>query len=91
MARLAAAKAFDLRKDTVRNLNQFLHRQLKDTTQVRVVNPDGAHSIAQWKQPVIAIGPIKLVTALDRALNATSVAAFTPPKAIESPSTVSVN
>jgi hypothetical protein len=43
---VVASKAFDLRKEKVRALNQFLHRALNGTTEVRVVNPDGAHSIA---------------------------------------------
>ena len=46
MAQVVASKAFDLRKEKVRALNQFLHRELNGTTEVRVVNPDGAHSIA---------------------------------------------
>lgn len=46
MARVAAAKEFDLRKDTVRRLNQFLHKELNGAARIRIVNPDGAHSIA---------------------------------------------
>lgn len=37
---------FDLARQTVRELNQFLHGDLDGTTQVKVENPDGAHSIA---------------------------------------------
>lgn len=43
--RLATVE-FDLKKQTVRELNQFLHHGLGDTRHVRVLNPDGAHSIA---------------------------------------------
>ena len=46
MAHVADAKAFDLRKDTVRKLNEFLHSKLNGERRVRVLNPDGAHSIA---------------------------------------------
>jgi glutamate synthase domain-containing protein 3 len=38
---------FDLAAQTVRELNQFLHNGLAGSTRaVRVINPDGAHSIA---------------------------------------------
>ncbi len=37
---------FDLEKQSVRELNQFLHGDLKGVEAVRVENPDGAHSIA---------------------------------------------
>ena len=37
---------FDLAKQPVRELNQFLHGDLKGVETVRVLNPDGAHSIA---------------------------------------------
>ena len=45
----AAAQAcaeFDLAKQSVRELNDFLHKRIGDTRRVRVLNPDGAHSIA---------------------------------------------
>jgi len=45
MARVST-REFDLRTDTVRNLNQYLHKELNGTGHMRVVNPDGAHSIA---------------------------------------------
>jgi glutamate synthase domain-containing protein 3 len=38
--------AFDLEQQTVRDLNQFLHGDLRGVEQVAVANPDGAHSIA---------------------------------------------
>lgn len=41
-----AIAEFDLRKQTLRELNQFLHTGLGATRRVRVLNPDGAHSIA---------------------------------------------
>ena len=41
-----AAAEFDLRRQTVRELNQFLHHGIAGTRHVRVLNPDGAHSIA---------------------------------------------
>ena len=37
---------FDLAKQSVRELNQFLHRALGATKKVLVLNPDGAHNIA---------------------------------------------
>jgi methylamine---glutamate N-methyltransferase subunit B len=37
---------FDLRRQTVRELNQFLHGNLRDVHEVIVANPDGAHSLA---------------------------------------------
>jgi len=37
---------FDLRKRSVRELNEFLHRRLDGTRRVRALNPDGAHAIA---------------------------------------------
>jgi glutamate synthase domain-containing protein 3 len=42
------AVTFDLSRQTVRDLNQFLHHELgaTGTRRVRVTNPDGAHSIA---------------------------------------------
>jgi len=45
--RIAAGTAtFDLAKHSLRDLNQFLHRGLGAVTRVKVLNPDGAHSIA---------------------------------------------
>lgn len=38
--------AFDLAKQTVRDLNQFVHGDLAGVKKVTVENPDGAHSIA---------------------------------------------
>ncbi|MFN0302403.1 MAG: protein glxC [Burkholderiales bacterium] len=43
---MAADIAFDLARQPLRALNQFLHRKLNGTKHVRVTNPDGAHSIA---------------------------------------------
>ena len=37
---------FDLEKQTVRDLNQFLHGDLSGVQEVAVENPDGAHSLA---------------------------------------------
>jgi len=45
-ARDAAPVVFDLGRQSVRELNQFLHGDLKGVAAVRVENPDGAHSIA---------------------------------------------
>ena len=42
----AGSKVFDLAKQKVRDLNQFLHHSLGDCQTVRVLNPGGAHSIA---------------------------------------------
>jgi len=39
-------KRFDLRSDTLRDVNKFLHGDLSGINTVRVENPDGAHSIA---------------------------------------------
>ncbi len=46
--RAATEKVFDLAHGSVRELNQFLHRQLpaSGVTQIDVLNPNGAHSIA---------------------------------------------
>jgi len=41
-----AAKRFDLRRDTLREVNTFLHGDLTGVDRVRIENPDGAHSIA---------------------------------------------
>jgi glutamate synthase domain-containing protein 3 len=45
---LPAARAFDLARDTLRDLNLFLHKQAADrgVLNIEVRNPDGAHSIA---------------------------------------------
>jgi glutamate synthase domain-containing protein 3 len=40
------AHVTDLKKQTVRELNDFLHKRVGDTRHVRVLNPDGAHAIA---------------------------------------------
>ena len=45
MARVAS-RQFDLHKDSLRELNEYLHKRLDGTRHVRVLNPDGAHSIA---------------------------------------------
>jgi glutamate synthase domain-containing protein 3 len=42
----AGPTLFDLSKQSVGELNKFLHGNLKDIEAVRVENPDGAHSIA---------------------------------------------
>src|SRR5262245_5239767 len=46
MARVGANAQFDLRKDTVRSVNGYLHKELDGASHVRIINPDGAHSIA---------------------------------------------
>jgi glutamate synthase domain-containing protein 3 len=38
--------AFDLKRQSVRDLNQFLHGDLSEVREVVVENPDGAHSLA---------------------------------------------
>jgi glutamate synthase domain-containing protein 3 len=45
---VAVRRDFDLSHDTLRSLNAYLHRQALDEgiEQVRVLNPNGAHSIA---------------------------------------------
>jgi glutamate synthase domain-containing protein 3 len=42
----AGTATFDLGRQSLRELNQFLHRGLGDVRKVKVLNPDGAHSIA---------------------------------------------
>ena len=42
----AGVTTFDLAKQPLRELNQFLHHGLGTTKKVRVLNPDGAHNIA---------------------------------------------
>jgi methylamine---glutamate N-methyltransferase subunit B len=37
---------FDLQRDSVRDLNHFLHGQMGEVREVVVENPDGAHSLA---------------------------------------------
>jgi glutamate synthase domain-containing protein 3 len=43
-----AAREFDLTRDTLRDLNLFLHKHASEdgVSQIRVQNPNGAHSIA---------------------------------------------
>ena len=43
-----AAREFDLNRDTLRDLNLFLHKHAAEggVSQIRVQNPNGAHSIA---------------------------------------------
>jgi len=41
-----ATRSFDLRKESLRELNDFLHKRLNGEACIRVLNPDGAHSIA---------------------------------------------
>ena len=38
--------SFDLKRQSVRELNQFLHGTLQGVKEVRVENPDGAHNLA---------------------------------------------
>jgi glutamate synthase domain-containing protein 3 len=42
----AGRVTFDLQRDSVRELNQFLHGHLGEVQEVVVENPDGAHSLA---------------------------------------------
>jgi methylamine---glutamate N-methyltransferase subunit B len=48
MKPVPSARDFDLARDTLRDLNFFLHRRAADegVSQIRVHHPDGAHSIA---------------------------------------------
>lgn len=48
MMPVPSLREFDLARDSLRDLNLFLHRQaVKDgVTQIHVKNPDGAHSVA---------------------------------------------
>ena len=46
MKEAAGKVVFDLERQTVRDLNQFLHGDLSGVDEVAVANPDGAHSIA---------------------------------------------
>lgn len=43
---MGQAVTFDLGKQPLRDLNRFLHGKLNGRQRVRVLNPDGAHSIA---------------------------------------------
>jgi glutamate synthase domain-containing protein 3 len=43
---VAGTVTFDLSRQTLRELNHFLHHGLDGVKKVRVLNPDGAHSIA---------------------------------------------
>jgi len=43
---VAEVRTFDLSRQPLRELNQFLHGSLGGTKKVRVLNPNGAHSIA---------------------------------------------
>jgi methylamine---glutamate N-methyltransferase subunit B len=43
---LDTEKRFDLRRDSLRQVNTFLHGNLTGVSRVRIENPDGAHSIA---------------------------------------------
>ena len=44
--KLETPKVFDLRHETVRDANAFLHGDLTGISHVRIENPDGAHSLA---------------------------------------------
>jgi glutamate synthase domain-containing protein 3 len=46
MTETAGRVEFDLRRQSVRELNQFLHGNLRNVQEVFVANPDGAHSVA---------------------------------------------
>jgi glutamate synthase domain-containing protein 3 len=46
MRQVAARVAFDLKRDSVREVNQFLHGNLSEVQEVVIENPDGAHSLA---------------------------------------------
>ena len=46
MAPTSQRVEFDLERQSVRELNQFLHGDLSGVREVLVKNPDGAHSIA---------------------------------------------
>jgi len=55
MNAVAETIEFDLAKQKLRELNQFLHGDLGGVAQVRVINPDGAHSIAVGVNAPVAI------------------------------------
>ena len=55
MNAVAETVEFDLAKQKLRELNQFLHGNLGGVAQVRIVNPDGAHSIAVGVNAPVAI------------------------------------
>ena len=46
MAQNSQRVVFDLEQQSVRELNQYLHGELRDVREVLVKNPDGAHSLA---------------------------------------------
>ena len=50
-----ACADFDLAKQTVRELNDFLHHRVGDTRRIRILNPDGAHAIAVGVDAPVAI------------------------------------
>jgi len=48
-----SAAVFDLKRTSVREINQFLHHPLGNVTHVTIENPDGAHNVAVGvNQPV---------------------------------------
>ncbi|HEY5808407.1 MAG TPA: hypothetical protein VIT67_10590, partial [Povalibacter sp.] len=55
--RFGQRKEFDLAKTTVRELNQYLHRDLpvNSLPSIAVNNPDGAHSIAVGMDALVDI------------------------------------
>jgi len=55
MNAVAQSVEFDLASRKLRELNQFLHGDLGLVKQVRVLNPDGAHSIAVGVNAPVAI------------------------------------
>jgi methylamine---glutamate N-methyltransferase subunit B len=46
MSQVTGQKVFDLERNSVRELNQFLHGELTGVETITVKNPDGAHSLA---------------------------------------------
>jgi glutamate synthase domain-containing protein 3 len=55
MAPVAQRVEFDLERQSVRELNQFLHGELAGVQEVLVKNPDGAHSIAVGMKAAVRV------------------------------------
>jgi glutamate synthase domain-containing protein 3 len=55
MNAVADKVVFDLATQKLRELNQFLHGDLNGVAEVRVDNPDGAHSIAVGVNALVAV------------------------------------
>lgn len=51
----ATELVFDLSSKTVRELNQFLHHELNGPEHIKILNPDGQHSIAVGLDAPVAV------------------------------------